>query len=76
MARPKHEEWLQQGWARSDRMLRRVYNEFGPKHTPNGKFAVFPSRKFAKLTRKQAKEKWNFYGVELMHRVAQVLEAD
>ena len=71
---------LREGWARSDHMLRRVYNELGPKHTApskrvaRGRFSVFPSRKFAAMTRKQIDELWNFPNLHLMHSVAKALE--
>lgn len=69
-------EWLRAGWCRSDRALRRVYNDLGPKVTGKGKFRVFPSKDFAKMTKKQVDAKWDFPGRHLMHQVAKALEHD
>ena len=70
-----NQEWLRLGWVRSDRMLRRVYNELGPKEVRNKQFKPFPARKFAALSRKQVEENWDFHGKEVMHKVAKVLES-
>lgn len=69
-------ERLRLGWARSDKMLRRVYAELGPKHVERGKFRVYSSRKFAALTLEQARERWDFDNIELMHKVARVIEKE
>ena len=71
---------LKEGWARSDHMLRRVYNKLGPKHvkpdkrTKHGRFSVFPTSKFAAMTRKQIDKLWDFPDLHFMHAIAKTLE--
>ena len=73
------------GWARSDRMLRRVYNKLGPKMVVSSKskravrgrkVIIFPSGKFAAMTRNQIDERWDFPDRHFMHAIAKTLEHD
>lgn len=70
-------EEYREGWCRADRLLRKLYNELGPKEVHNQKFRAVPTRKFAALTRKQI-EAWDGMSDEcrtLMWRIARHLES-
>lgn len=70
-------EYLNRGWSRSNRLLRRIYKELGPKETHEGKFRSVPTKKFAAIGQREAIRKWNGMSdeqVRLMHRIAKHLE--
>lgn len=69
-------EYLNRGWSRSDALLRRVYEEVGPKEPYRGKIRPVPTKKFAIMGRESAVREWNGIPattVRLMHRIAKHL---
>lgn len=53
--------------------LRRVYTAFGPRHRSEGKIRVLSPAAYAKLTKRQVDEQWDFENRHLMHVVAKAL---
>ena len=65
--------YLNRGWSRADRLLRRVYKELGPKEVHKGKFRAVPTKKFAPIGEREAVRTWDGMTdtqVRLMHRIA------
>ena len=59
----------------AEKLLRRVYNEFGPKEISSKGIVPLPTRKFARMT-KHGVDKWyDFSRRHLMHRIAKLLES-
>ncbi len=70
-------EYLNRGWSRANRLLRRVYKELGPKEPHRGKIRPVPPKEFAAIGEREAIRRWNGMidtDVRLMQRIAKHLE--
>ena len=69
-------EYLNRGWSRADRLLRRVYKELGPKEIYKEEPRPFPMKKFAAMTEPETRiwDGLSDHDRRLMHRIAKHLE--